>query len=162
MNKKVIDVNYTQEEMDFLIKGIPRPGAENTLDWLPDTAWNMVQALSQLDEFKTFAQNMEKDAPTRFKDWYNELAPEDVKLPLEWKKLDSTPFKKLLVLRCIRPDRISVALTRFIRDVLPKGEEYIDMDSKSSFLDILGSAIGDSEPQIPIFFILSPGSDPVK
>lgn len=36
------------------------------------------------------------------------------------------------------------------------------MDSKSSFLDILGSVINDSEPQIPIFFILSPGSDPVK
>jgi len=36
------------------------------------------------------------------------------------------------------------------------------MDSKSSFLDILGSSISDSEPQIPIFFILSPGSDPVK
>jgi dynein heavy chain len=121
MNKKVIDVAYTPEEMDFLIKGIPKPGVENTLDWLPDTAWNMVQALSQLEEFKIFAQNMEKDAPTRFKDWYNELQPEDVKLPLEWKKLDSTPFKKLLVLRCLRPDRITVALSRFIRDVLPRG-----------------------------------------
>ncbi len=71
MNKKVIDVAYTPEEMDFLIKAIPRPGTENTLDWLPDTAWNMVQALSQLEEFKIFSQNMEKDAPTRFKDWYN-------------------------------------------------------------------------------------------
>ena len=48
MNKKVIDVAYTAEEMDFLIKGIPKPGVENTLDWLPDTAWNMVQALSLL------------------------------------------------------------------------------------------------------------------
>lgn len=48
MNKKNIEVNYTAEEMDFLIKGIPRPGAENTLDWLPDLSWNMVQALSQL------------------------------------------------------------------------------------------------------------------
>ena len=65
-------------------------------------------------------------------------------------------------MRCIRPDRITVALSRFIKDTLPKGEEYIEMDQKSSFLDILGSAIGDSEPQIPIFFILSPGSDPVK
>ncbi len=36
------------------------------------------------------------------------------------------------------------------------------MDSKSSFLDILSSVFADSEPQIPIFFILSPGSDPVK
>ncbi len=49
MNKKVIEVNYTLEEMDFLIKGIPRPGLENTLDWLPDISWNMVQALSQLE-----------------------------------------------------------------------------------------------------------------
>ena len=30
---------------------------------------------------------MEKDAPNRFKDWFNELTPEDVKLPLDWKKL---------------------------------------------------------------------------
>lgn len=36
------------------------------------------------------------------------------------------------------------------------------MDSKNSFLEILGSSIADSEPQIPIFFILSSGSDPVK
>ena len=57
---------------------------------------------------------------------------------------------------------MTVALSRFIRETLPKGDEFIDMDSKSSFLDILGSSISDSEPQIPIFFILSPGSDPVK
>mgnify|MGYP001809878880 CR=1 FL=1 len=31
---------------------------------------------------------MEKDAPIRFKDWYNELAPEEVKLPFDWKRLD--------------------------------------------------------------------------
>lgn len=122
MQKKVIEAAYAPDEMDFLIKGIPRVGVENPLDWLPDTAWNMVQALSQLEEFKTFAINMEKDAPTRFKDWYNELQPEDVKLPLEWKKLDQTPFKKLCVLRCLRPDRITVALSRFIKETLPKGE----------------------------------------
>jgi dynein heavy chain len=43
-------------------------------------------------------------------------------LPLEWKKLDQTPFKKLCVLRALRPDRITVALSRFIKDVLPKGD----------------------------------------
>jgi dynein heavy chain len=62
---------------------------------------------------------MEKDAPNRFKDWYNELAPEEQKLPLDWKKLDSMPFKKLLVLRCLRPDRMTVSITNFIRAVLP-------------------------------------------
>ena len=49
MQKKVIEAAYAPEEMDFLIKGIPRIGVENPLDWLPDTAWNMVQALSQLE-----------------------------------------------------------------------------------------------------------------
>lgn len=72
------------------------------------------------------------------------------------------PFKKLLVIRCLRPDRITVALTKFIRDTLPKGDEFVDMDSKSSFVDVLSSAIKDSEPNTPIFFILSPGADPVK
>lgn len=80
---------------------------------------------------------MEKDAPGRFKDWYNELTPEDVKLPLDWKKLDSMLFKKLLVLRCLRPDRITVAMTNFIRSVLPQGESFVEMDSKLNFSDVL-------------------------
>jgi len=61
------------------------------------------------------AQNMEKDAPNRFKDWYNELAPESQKLPLDWKRLDTMYFKKLLVLRCLRPDRITIAMQEFIK-----------------------------------------------
>jgi len=90
-----------------------------------------------LNDFQSFAQNMEKDAPNRFKDWYNELLPEDQKLPLDWKKLDNMPFQKLLVLRCLRPDRITIALANFIRGVLPYGSEYIDMDSRSTQADIL-------------------------
>ncbi len=36
------------------------------------------------------------------------------------------------------------------------------MDSKYAFSDILEQSINDSEPTIPIFFILSSGADPVK
>lgn len=37
------------------------------------------------------------------------------------------------------------------------------MDQKLAFTDILDAVINeDSESTIPIFFILSPGSDPVK
>lgn len=36
------------------------------------------------------------------------------------------------------------------------------MDSKLSFVDVLAASIDDSDPSIPIFFILSPGADPVK
>lgn len=37
-------------------------------------------------------------------------------------------FKKLLVIRCLRPDRITVALTHFIRKVLPQGDQFVEMD----------------------------------
>lgn len=163
MQKKLLpDVQYEVAEMDFLIKCTPKPGVENSLDWLPKNAWDCVQGLIQLEEFRNFAQNLEKDAPTRFKDWYNEMEPEKIKLPLDWKKLDQMPFKKLLVLRCLRPDRITVAMQQFVRSVLPNGEAFVDMDSKSSFTEILGQAITDAEAANPIFFILSPGADPVK
>lgn len=39
----------------------------------------------------------------------------------EWAGLDRTPLLKMLVVRCLRPDRMTVALTNFIRDVLPNG-----------------------------------------
>jgi dynein heavy chain len=148
--------------MDFLVKCTPKLGVENTLDWLPTVAWDAVNGMINLEEFRSFAQNLEKDAPNRFKDWYNTLNPEKEKLPLDWKKLDQLPFKKLLVLRCLRPDRITIALSNFIRQVLPEGDSFLDMDSKLSFTDVLESAINDAESANPVFIILSPGADPVK
>jgi dynein heavy chain len=74
--------------MDFLINATSKPGVPNTLEWLPTANWDMVQGMCNLEEFKSFSQNLEKDAPSRFKEWYNELAPENIKLPLDWNKLD--------------------------------------------------------------------------
>jgi len=57
---------------------------------------------------------------------------------------------------------MTVALSNFIRQALPFGDAYMDMDSKNTFTDILEKAIEDSDPNTPVFFILSPGADPVK
>lgn len=128
MSKKVIDCPYEITHMDFLIKGSNKVNVENPLEWLPQQLWDNVQGLSTIQEFQSFAQNMEKDAPTRFKDWYNEISPESAKLPLDWKKLDALPFQKLLVLKCLRPDRVGIALNNFIASVLPDGKSFIEMD----------------------------------
>jgi dynein heavy chain len=55
-----------------------------------------------------------------------------------------------------------MALSNFVRRNLPKGNEFVDCDSTSSSLQVLQSAHGDSGPTTPIFFILSPGANPVK
>merc|ERR1719421_706509 len=148
---------------NFLMTGPSLSDVENPLtEWLPNTAWFGVQKLIELEGFESFAQNMEKDAPNRFKDWFNELAPEDVKLPLDWKRLDSVPFQKLLVLRCLRPDRMASAMAEWIRVSLPSGKDFMDCDGSSSFYEVLSSSWEDSTNVTPIFFILSPGADPVK
>jgi len=148
---------------NFLLRGPAMIGVENPLiEWLPNKPWWMTLKLSELEGFESFASNMEKDAPSRFKEWFNELQPEEVKLPLDWKKLDNQPFQKLLVLRCLRPDRITGALAEWIRITLPNGKEYMDCDQSSSFQSILNDSFEDSTNTTPIFFILSPGADPVK
>jgi len=75
--------------MYFLLACPSRSDTINPLkEWLPDLAWYSMQKLVEIEGFESFAQNVEKEAPNRFKDWYNELAPEDEKLPLDWKKLE--------------------------------------------------------------------------
>lgn len=134
MQKKILHVDYSEKEMYFLLNCPSSSVIANPLkDWLPDLAWFSMQKLIEIEGFELFAQNVEKEAPNRFKDWYNELTPEDEKLPLDWKKLEQTPFQKLLVIRVLRPDRITTALDNFVRKTLPNGDDYVDCDSTSSF-----------------------------
>jgi dynein heavy chain len=134
MSKKIMNTEYTEREMNYLINCPTRTDIMNPLkEWLPDLAWFGLQKLNEIEGFENFVQQLEKEAPNRFKDWYNELTPEDEKLPLEWKKLDQMPFQKLLVVRVLRPDRITTALDNFIKYNLPKGGDFVDCDSTSSF-----------------------------
>jgi len=163
MQKMILTVDYTEKEMYFLLSCPQRTDVLNPLkEWLPDLAWATMQKLIELEGFESFAQNVEKEAPNRFKDWYNELSPEDEKLPLDWKKLEQTPFQKMLVVRVLRPDRMTTSIDNFVCRTLPTGENYVYCDSTSSFDDILLSSYMDSTTTTPIFFILSPGSNPVR
>eukprot|EP00928_Gymnodinium_smaydae_P023763 TRINITY_DN1947_c0_g1_i2.p1 TRINITY_DN1947_c0_g1~~TRINITY_DN1947_c0_g1_i2.p1 ORF type:complete len:4562 (+),score=1174.36 TRINITY_DN1947_c0_g1_i2:66-13751(+) len=154
---------FSLSYFNFLLRGPVAVGVENPLsEWLPSKVWGGILKLTELDGFDQFAGNVEKDAPNRFKDWFNELAPEDVKLPLDWKRLDSVPFQKLLVIRCMRPDRLTGALADWIRNSLPNGRDYMDCDGSSSFYEVLSNTFEESTSTTPVFFILSPGADPVK
>ncbi|CAG9311235.1 unnamed protein product [Blepharisma stoltei] len=163
MQKGVIDTPYDPQMVSFLLKCPIKANVEKpqSLDWLPDIAWFSVQKLIEIEEFQNLATNMDKDAPTRFKEWFNDLQPEVANLPLDWKRLNNTPFQKLLVLRCLRPDRLTTAVSNWIRDALPNGNSYVDIDQGCSFMDILENVLEDATNTTPIFFILSPGTDPV-
>merc|ERR1719158_1493840 len=162
-SKGQLPEEFNPAYFNFLLRAPSVIGAENPLaEWLPNKNWGLVLKLCELEGFDSFSTNMEKDAPNRFKEWFNELTPENVKLPLDWKRLDTVPFQKLLVLRCLRPDRMASAMADWIRVSLPSGKEYMDCDGSSSFYEVLNSSYEDSTNITPLFFILSPGADPVK
>lgn len=95
MQKKILTCEYTDKEMYFLLNCPPKndtPTPVSLKEWLPDLAWYSIMRLIELEGFELFAQNLEKESPTRFKDWYNELTPEEAKLPMDWKKLEQMPF----------------------------------------------------------------------
>jgi dynein heavy chain len=153
--------NITQKHIDFLLRNPKKndcPPKDHALDWMDDNMWKSLNYLSDLPYFEEFASRMEKEQAQKFKDWYNEHQPEEVPLPLNWRVYKASSYQKLLVLACMRPDRISVAINHFVKEALPQGYRFLEA---RSFTDTLYQAFLDSSPEIPIFFILSPGSNPI-
>ena len=62
-------------------------------------------------------------------------------------------------MRCLRPDRLTIAVSKFIEGALPKGAEYTQCDSELNSFQVLEQTFADSDPTIPIYFILSPGAN---
>jgi len=165
MQKGQLEAEYNHAQMQFLVNcpiDASSPIPPSLKDWLPETAWYSIQSLVKLEGFEKFSHDLEKEAPRRFQDWYNYLSPETEKLPLDWKRLESVPFQKMLVTRCLRPDRVTVALSHFITRTLPKGKNFVECDSASSSEQVLFDSYADSTPLTPIYFILSPGANPIK
>jgi dynein heavy chain len=158
MMRGKLDVEFEPELLQFLIRRPKNASQENTVEWLPNAAWQSVCALGEFPDFAKLPQDIH-EASSRFMEWFNHTTPETEKLPLDWAGLDKTPFLKLQVLSCLRPDRMTVALYSFIRNALPNGSDFVDCDAELNSLSILGASLDDTDPSIPIYFILSPGTD---
>lgn len=113
-----------------------------------------------LEGFEKLPGDIEEN-PSRFLEWFQSFTPESEKLPGDWRELDKRPFEKLLVVRVLRPDRLTAALTGFIRETIPSGKDYVECDSELSSYQVVESSFEDSTPLIPLFFILSPGANPL-
>lgn len=72
-------------------------------------------------------------------------------MPKAYKEI--TKFHKLLLLRAMRPDRLTNALNGFIFESM--GEVYVEQ----SVLDIDATYL-ETTCQTPIFFVLFPGVEP--
>ena len=70
----------------------------------------------------------------RWKEWVEHEQPETQPLPQEWKRLSG--FRQLMIMRALRPDRMTLAILRWVGDVL--GSHFmtaINFDLALSFED---------------------------
>ena len=77
-------------------------------------------------------------------------------MPGEWETKCDDALKKMIVLRCFRPDRVNFAVKAFVLDYL-KSTEFIQSKATS-----ISDIYEESSPRVPIIFVLSQGVDPTE
>lgn len=142
----------TSAELDFVLRFPYLPNLHSPFDFLPQHLWGGVKALSNIDAFCGLDRDFDISLK-RWKKYIESEAPEMEKLPGEWK--NKTPMQKLCILRTLRPDRMTYAASCFVAETM--GEKYIGMRT-IPFVD----SYMESCASTPLFFILSPGVDPLQ
>ncbi|CAG5122025.1 unnamed protein product [Candidula unifasciata] len=140
------------DALDFLLRYPATSDQASPVDFLNDLSWGGIKSLSDKEAFK----NLDKDvlgSAKRWKKFVEGEAPEKEKFPQEWK--NKSPIEKLCMMRALRPDRMSNAITGFIEESM--GRKYVENRTVE-----FGKSYEESGPATPIFFILSPGVDPLK
>ncbi|KAL2608324.1 hypothetical protein R1flu_026897 [Riccia fluitans] len=143
-------------QLDFFLKGnLSLEKAEKLnpfVDWFPEQGWQDLMRMVDLgQQFRDMVAHFEGNE-AEWRAWYDEEKPEEISMPGNFTEAMNL-FEQLLVLRCFRIDRITVALTRYVMDkmsekyVTPPVLDYKNIHRQSSALS-------------PIVFILSPGADP--
>ncbi|XP_033840356.1 dynein heavy chain 9, axonemal isoform X2 [Periophthalmus magnuspinnatus] len=147
MNKEISPV-----ELDFLLRYPVQPGVSSPVDFLSHHSWGGIKALCAMEEFRNLDRDIEGSAK-RWRKFVESESPEKEKFPEEWK--NKTALQRLCMMRALRPDRLTYAVRDFVEQKL--GGQYVS----GHFLDFSVS-FEESGPAMPMFFILSPGVDPLK
>ncbi|XP_069077648.1 dynein axonemal heavy chain 11-like [Pleurodeles waltl] len=147
MNKEI-----DARELDFLLRFNIDHSYNCPLEFLSNSAWSAIKTMSFMDEFRGLDRDIE-GSPKRWKKVVESECPEKEKLPQEWKTKSS--LQKLIMMRALRPDRMTYAVRNFVEEKL--GKKYVER-RKTEF----AKSFSESSPASPIVFILSPGVDPLK
>uniref|UniRef100_A0A8C3FY90 Dynein axonemal heavy chain 17 n=1 Tax=Chrysemys picta bellii TaxID=8478 RepID=A0A8C3FY90_CHRPI len=137
-------------ELDFLLRFPFKAGLTSPVDFLQSQGWGGIKVY--MDEFKNLDSDIEGSAK-RWKKFVESEAPEKEVFPKEWK--NKSALQKLCMMRCMRPDRMTYAVRNFVEEKM--GSKFVEGRSVE-----FSKSYEESSPSTAIFFILSPGVDPLK
>ncbi|GAB1597647.1 dynein beta chain, ciliary isoform X1, partial [Argonauta hians] len=144
------DIN--RKELDFLLRYPFIPNLVSPLNFISHVGWGGIKALAETEQFHNLDKDIEGSAK-RWKKFIESECPEKEKFPQEWK--NKTLLQRLCMMRALRPDRMTYAMRMFIEEMM--GVEYVEGRPVP-----FAASFEESGPAVPIFFILSPGVDPLK
>ncbi|TMS10512.1 Dynein heavy chain 11, axonemal [Larimichthys crocea] len=140
------------QEFDFLLHFPVEASRVSPVSFLSAHAWGAIKTISTMEDFSGLDRDVES-SPKRWRKIVESSCPEKERLPQDWKNKSS--LQKLIILRALRPDRITYTLRNFVEESM--GTKYVEV-SRLEF----DKLYEDSGPSCPVFFILSPGVDPLK
>lgn len=141
--------------MVFLLTGGVAIGADygpKPAEWVTDKIWGEINRVSEIGSMRTFLPHFVKNVDA-YANLYTHGAPEEWEFPAEAVMVNG--FRKLLVMRAIRPDKLVPCVSKFI--VNYAGEKYVKPPAFE-----LANIYLESRATTPLIFVLSAGSDPLK
>lgn len=144
-----------QSEVDALVKkevALEAPQKANSLEFIPDANWAAVKGLESVKIFENLIVSMTEEA-LQWRKWFQDERSEAAELPRAFKDLDL--FHRLLLLRALRPDRLSPALVQYVTECM--GEQFIEQPAFNVF-----QMYKEMNTETPVFFMLFPGVDPTN
>nr|XP_054596285.1 dynein axonemal heavy chain 11 [Nothobranchius furzeri] len=140
------------QDFDFLLRFPVETSRVSAVPFLSPHSWGAIKTISTMEDFSGLNKDMES-SQKRWRKIVESSSPENEKLPQDWK--NKTSLQKLIILRALRPDRMTYALKKFVEDSM--GTRYVET-VRLEFEKLYE----DSGPSTPMFFILSPGVDPLR
>ncbi|XP_070822029.1 dynein axonemal heavy chain 11 [Chaetodon trifascialis] len=140
------------QEFDFLLRFPVEAGRVSPVSFLSAHAWGAIKTVSTMENFSGLDRDVES-SPKRWRKIVESSCPEKERFPQDWKNKSS--LQKLIILRALRPDRMTYTLRNFVEESM--GTRYVEA-ARLEF----DKLYEDSGPSTPMFFILSPGVDPLK
>ncbi|XP_050357868.1 dynein axonemal heavy chain 1-like [Nymphalis io] len=141
------------QEFNFLLNGakIEEEFENPEPKWISLKMWLDMMELASLPTMHQFVIDFPQQTKF-FKSYYDAWNPHKLSYP---KPLDSQldAFQKLLVLKCLRPDKLVPGLQDYV--VTGLGARFVEPQPAD-----LAALFAESDPLAPIIFVLSTGTDP--
>ncbi|XP_037871312.1 dynein axonemal heavy chain 1 isoform X2 [Bombyx mori] len=145
-------------EYNFLINGASSQEDIENPDpkWISPRMWSEFQQLATISTMKPFVTELFPENLKFFRTFYESYNPHKLPYP---KALDSQldAFQKILVLKCIRPDKMIPGLQEYVSAA--RGARYVEARGGGGRAG-LAALLADSSPRAPLVLVLSSGTDP--